>query len=68
MTDESKMIFIVSFAALAFAFLTGFVVYHAARESFEIEAVEEGHAEFYIDKDHIKQWRWLEPVDKKDIK
>lgn len=24
----------------------------------KIKAVESGHAEFYLDKDHNRQWRW----------
>ena len=30
-------------------------------------AVKAGHAEFYLDKDNNRQWRWL-PLDKKGAK
>jgi len=25
-------------------------------------AIENGHAEYYLDKDHNRQWRWKEPT------
>ena len=34
----------------------------AATAYWKETAVEEGHAEFYIDAEHEKQWRWLERV------
>lgn len=27
------------------------------------EAVKQGHAEYYLDKDNNKQWRWLPPCN-----
>ncbi len=34
-------------------------------EHMEIEAVDEGHAEYYIDKYNHREWRWL-PIEKED--
>ena len=31
------------------------------------KAVEKGHAEYYLDDENNKQWRWL-PVEKKESK
>ena len=28
-------------------------------EGWQNEAVKVGHAEFYLDKEHQRQWRWL---------
>lgn len=34
-----------------------------AAEIHEDRAVKHGHAEFYLDESHNRQWRWLPPCD-----
>jgi hypothetical protein len=33
-------------------------------EAMQFEAISNGHAEYYIDENHNKQWRWLEAARK----
>lgn len=51
----------VVFAVLVAAFI-GVVLYTGGRcderDKWEKEAVERGHAEFYLDHNHERQWRW----------
>jgi len=42
--------------------LGGTVAEDAAKDN----AVKTGHAEYYLDKDHNKQWRWLPVGDKEE--
>lgn len=56
------------FISVVVGFVLGFLVtlflcsaYVKSQEKrWQIEAVQRGHAEFYIDKDFEKQWRWKE--------
>jgi hypothetical protein len=42
------------------AFFAGGVFGSCTRHNWwQYEAVRAGHAEFYLDKDHNRQWRWL---------
>ncbi len=36
----------------------------SGRERFNKEAVEKGHAEYYLDKEFEKQWRWKNDENK----
>ena len=46
--------------SLFIAFCIGWLVgYYATNDSWEQDAVESGYAEYYVDVDHKKQWRWL---------
>jgi len=61
-TETWGFIFCILLGILIFSvgcFLGNFVTEH----NFEIEAVEEGHARFYIDENHLKQWEWLLPLN-----
>ena len=48
---------------LVCTFAIGLCGFGIGQESFKDEAVEVGHAEYYIDEDHNKQFRWLEVYD-----
>lgn len=55
----------------AYAFLVGIMIgwasiiiltwFHPMTTFACKEAVAHGHAEYYLDKDNQRQWRWLEP-------
>jgi len=53
------VIIFVFFAFLAFC-IGGSEGDRFARESMQDEAVRAGHAEYYLDKDNNRQWRWKE--------
>lgn len=38
----------------------------AGSEAMRRIATEEGHAEYYLDKNNNQQWRWLEPCAGRD--
>ena len=61
--DESNRVKIssVEFAAFSlFMLCLGMAMgWGVTRNTWKEDAVERGHAKFYFDKDHSKQWRWL---------
>ena len=43
-----------------------FVMVPTVEARWEGDAVEAGHAEYYLDKDNERQWRWLPPCERMD--
>ena len=54
----NKEIIISYVLVFIFGFISG-VFGTNPRSYFEAEAVEAGHAEYYLDENYDKQWRWL---------
>lgn len=38
-----------------------FVLWRSASDERERKAVDAGHAEYFLDDDRAREWRWLEP-------
>lgn len=55
---------IFSLSAATFAVFVGL---EAAELHAKNYAVESGHAEFYLDAEHERQWRWLPPCNGSDF-
>jgi len=53
-------IFLVIAMLAVFTLGTSYFIQTLARTKFQDEAADKGHAEYYLDKDHKKQWRWKE--------
>lgn len=60
---EHMMIWVVSiiiFGMLCVGWISG---YMKGGNDWRTEATELGHGEYYLDKDHSRQWRWKERND-----
>ena len=57
-------------AVVALLLLVGVVTYVATRDTrnlaWRTEAIKQGHAEYYLDAEHERQWRWLPAPSKKE--
>ncbi len=62
--DDCGCIFPIVIIALILAALIGGG--HLGYESHKDESVKAGHAEYYLDKDNNRQWRWLAPCGEKE--
>ena len=60
MIDDSKQIIGLCVLAFLVCVLLVTITMKLHRAHWEDEAVNSGHAEYYLDEDHNKQWRWLE--------
>lgn len=52
------VIFFLGVAVGVFGFVGLTAALHATPRDLMNEAVKRGHAEYYIDKDYERQWRW----------
>jgi len=55
MNDDDKLTLILSIIA---ALVIAATVYFLCRQGWRDTAVQEGHAEYYLDANHDRQWRW----------
>jgi len=54
-SSEWILVFIMIIVCLGILSIT----HNITTYSWKNEAVKEGHAEYYLDKEHNRQWRWL---------
>tara|TARA_R100001244_G_C5160549_1_gene130953 strand:+ start:983 stop:1183 length:201 start_codon:yes stop_codon:yes gene_type:complete len=55
-SDDCAAVFIIGVIVLLFA---GFMVNDTTNNAWERELMEDGYAEYHLDKDNIRQWRML---------
>jgi hypothetical protein len=55
MNDDDKFNF---FCCAVVGIVFSAITFFATRGSWEREAVNLGHAEYYLDAEHQRQWRW----------
>ena len=49
----------IMFLVMAYGWFMGYVSEQSTSNKWKEESVKSGHAEYYLDKDNNKQWRWL---------
>lgn len=57
--NKDGLILISYLLMIIIGFIAGALGTKNPRSYFEAEAVEAGHAEYYLDENYDKQWRWL---------
>ena len=62
MSDRAWAISMIVSGMLIVGWVTG---YFTADNSWRKEATGLGHGEYYLDKDHSRQWRWKERNDER---
>jgi len=53
--------FLIIFVLLALVFVVGFLSCDLTSNSWRNKAVEVGAAEYYLDENNSRQWRWIPP-------
>ena len=62
MSDRVGIVSLIVLGMLIVGWAFGYVT---ASSAWRAEATELGHGEYYLDKDHNRQWRWKERNDER---
>lgn len=63
MSNDTILTLVLS---VALAALFGLVTHGCTADQWRNEAAKQGHAEYYLDENHQRQWRWLPNQTRKE--